>query len=100
MKFDDYHKNLIICSYFSPEKYSQPRGIYYSAFDETTQSISNTSFTPLTLQLTNRQAGLRDMKIQDIYISKNHEIEIVAEKLSKLHVPCKVLRQYQALHLR
>ncbi|MBK7762709.1 MAG: hypothetical protein IPI46_04965 [Bacteroidetes bacterium] len=81
MKFDEKQHNLIVCSYFLPDKMSQPRGIFYTLIDEATQSVNGSFFTPLTLQVTNRQAGLRDLKIRDIYFTDKHEIEIVAEKM-------------------
>ncbi len=77
---DNANQNIYLCGYFSDGRFSSPRGLYFSVFDEEKQLISSNHFTPLALQISSSHSDLRDMKIRNVFLKKTGEIEIAAEK--------------------
>lgn len=79
LKTDNKNHILYIGGFFSDNKFSIPKGVFYLTVDENqTQSVAH--FTPLALQLSNGSSDLRDMRMKSISLKKEGGLEMAAEK--------------------
>ena len=77
---DNTNTMAYLCGFYSDGKYSTPRGIYYTAFDEETQLAPMSHFVSLALQVSSTRDDLKDLTLRNISIKKDGGIELIAEK--------------------
>lgn len=77
---DNKNANVYVAAFFSDGKYSNPRGIYFSIFDEEKQGTTTSHFIPVALQVSKSSADLKDIKMRNIFIKSDGGLELVAEK--------------------
>lgn len=77
---DNRNANVYISSFFSDGKYSNPRGIYFSIFDEEKQAATATHFVPVALQISKSNTDLKDIRMRHIFLKSDGGLELVAEK--------------------
>lgn len=77
---DNKNTRVYISAFFADGKYSNPRGVYFSTFDEKSQSTGSIHFIPLALQISRGNADLKDIKMRNMFVKTDGGIEIVAEK--------------------
>ena len=80
---DNKNHQLYISGFFSDNKFSLPKGIFYLTVDENqTQNIAH--FTALALQLQNGMSDMRNLQMRAISLKKEGGIELIAEKYSQI----------------
>jgi hypothetical protein len=77
---DNKNANIYISSFFADGKYSNPRGIYCSIFDEEKQGTTSSHFMPVALQVSKSSTDLKDIKMRNIFIKSDGGVEVIAEK--------------------
>lgn len=77
---DSPNANLYICGYYGDGKYSSPKGLFFSVFNEDQQAPTVSHFTPVAMQVTGYKADLRDMKIKHVSIKQDGGVELAAER--------------------
>lgn len=77
---DNKNQNIYLASFFADGKYSNPRGIYFSIFDEQKQAFTTSHFVPVALQISKSNSDLKDIKVRHLYVKNDGGIELVAEK--------------------
>jgi len=77
---DNKNGNIYIASFFSDGKYSNPRGIYFSIFDEEKQATTTSHFVPIALQISKSNADLKDIKMRHLFLKNDGGLELVGEK--------------------
>jgi len=80
ISIDNKNGNVYIASFFSDGKYSNPRGIYFSIFDEDKQATTTSHFIPVALQISKSNSDLKDIKMRNIFLKSDGGLELVAEK--------------------
>lgn len=80
---DNKNNQLYVSGFFSDNKFSSPKGIFYLTVDENkTQSTAH--FTTLALQLQNGISDFRNLQMRAISLKKEGGIELIAEKFSQI----------------
>ena len=80
---DNKNNQLYVSGFFSDNKFSSPKGIFYLAIDES-QTQSTAHFTTLALQLQNGITDFRNLQMRAISLKKEGGIELIAEKFSQI----------------
>lgn len=83
LKTDNKNQQLYVAGFYSDNKFSSPKGVFYLTIDEN-QAQSIAHFTPLALQLSNGTSTLRDLKMRNSSLIKDGGIELIAEKYSQI----------------
>ncbi|MBL7754808.1 MAG: hypothetical protein JNM44_10040 [Chitinophagaceae bacterium] len=77
---DAVNTNIYICGYYGDGKFTSPKGLFFTVFDEEQQAATASHFTPIAMQVTGYKADLRDMKIKDVVIKKDGGPELITER--------------------
>jgi hypothetical protein len=80
---ENKNNQLYVSGFFSDNKFSSPKGIFYLVIDENkTQSTAH--FTTLALQLQNGITDFRNLQMRAISLKKEGGVELIAEKFSQI----------------
>jgi hypothetical protein len=80
---DNKNQLLYISGFFSDNKFSLPKGVFYLTVDDN-QNKSIAHFTALALQLQNGISDMRNLRMRAISLKKEGGVELIAEKYSQI----------------